>query len=92
MENRPTDYRNLYEEALLTLSEKEEKLIEKELKIKDNEHVIADLLFEMDKLKKYIFGFKSEKHISNVGVNQMGLFELGTTQALQEELSESLPV
>lgn len=91
MENRLTDYRNLYKEALLTLSKKEEKLIEKELTIKDNEHVIADLLFELDKLKKYIFGFKSEKHTSNLGVNQMGLFELGTTQALQEELSESLP-
>lgn len=83
MENTPTDYKKLYEqeleahrESLLTISEKEEK--------------ITDLQFELDKLRKYIFGSKSEKRTGNVGLNQMGLFELGTTQAVQEELSGSV--
>lgn len=76
MENRGTDYKTLYEEALLTMSEKED--------------IITDLQFELDKLRRYIFGSKSEKHPNNVGLNQIGLFELGTTQALQEELSGSV--
>ncbi|MFO7822929.1 MAG: IS66 family transposase [Cyclobacterium sp.] len=83
MENTSTDYKKLYEqeleahrESLLTISKKEEK--------------ITDLQFELDKLRKYIFGSKSEKRTGNVGLNQMGLFELGTTQAVQEELSESV--
>ncbi len=83
MENTVTDYKKLYEqeleahrESLLTISEKEDK--------------ITDLQFELDKLRKYIFGSKSEKRTGNVGLNQMGLFELGTTQAVQEELSGSV--
>jgi len=83
MENTATDYKKLYEqeleahrESLLTISKKEDK--------------ITDLEFELDKLRKYIFGSKSEKRTGNVGLNQMGLFELGTTQAVQEELSESV--
>lgn len=83
MENKEADYKKLYEEALLVLSEKEGVLAEKD-------HVIADLGFELDKLRRYIFGFKSEKRNGNTGDNQMGLFELGVTQSAQEELSCSV--
>ncbi|WP_439484113.1 IS66 family transposase [Cyclobacterium plantarum] len=83
MENTATDYKKLYEqeleahrESLLTISKKEEK--------------ITNLQFELDKLKRYFLGSKSEKRTGNVGLNQMGLFELGTTRAVQEELSGSV--
>lgn len=75
MENTAIDYKKLYEQSLLTICEKEEK--------------IASLSFELDKFRKYIFGKKSEKRSalqSNEG--QLSLFELGTTQAQQEELSQ----
>jgi len=78
MENGEKDYKQLYEEALLTISEKEE--------------IISDQQFELDKLRRHLFGFKSEKHTSNVGDGQLGLFELGTTKSVQEELSESITV
>lgn len=81
MENKVTDYKKLYEKTLLVLSEKEGVLTEKD-------HVISDLKFELDKLRRHLFGSKSEKRDSQAGDNQLGLFELGTTQALQEELSE----
>lgn len=76
MENTGTDYKKRYEETLLTLAEKED--------------VISDLKSELDKLRRQLFGFKSEKRDSHTGENQLGLFELGTTQAVQEELSESV--
>jgi transposase len=76
MENKETGYKKLYEDTLLVLSQKEE--------------AISDLRFELDKLRRYIFGFKSEKRTSAVGQDQMGLFELGTTQAVQEELAASV--
>ncbi|MEB2785245.1 hypothetical protein [Algoriphagus persicinus] len=78
MENKETDYKKLYEETLLVLPEKQEALAEKD-------HVIADLGFELDKLRRYIFGFKSEKRNGSTGDNQMGLFELGVTQSVQEK-------
>ncbi|REG87077.1 IS66 family transposase [Algoriphagus antarcticus] len=83
MENKEEDYKKLYEETLLVLSEKEEILSEKN-------DIIADLGFELDKLRRYIFGFKSEKRNSSSADGQMGLFELGTTQSVQEELSCSV--
>jgi transposase len=83
MENKETDYKKLYAETLLVLSEKEETLVEKD-------QVIATLGFELDKLRRHIFGFKSEKRSGNTGENQLGLFELGVTQSVQEELSESV--
>ena len=77
MENGETDYKKLYEETLLTLSEKDD--------------TIWGLKFELDKLRRHLFGSKSEKRDSQAGENQLGLFELGVTKAVQEELSESLP-
>tara|TARA_R110000850_G_scaffold96988_2_gene202551 strand:- start:4077 stop:4265 length:189 start_codon:yes stop_codon:yes gene_type:complete len=62
MKNKETDYKKLYEETLLVLSEKEGILAEKD-------HVIANLGFELDKLRRYIFGFKSEKRNGNAGDN-----------------------
>src|SRR5690606_18596881 len=85
MENGETDYKKLYEEALLTISEKEENLLRKE-------EIISDQQFELDKLRRHLFGFKSEKRTTNVGDGQLGLFELGTTRSVQEELSGSIPV
>lgn len=76
MENKETDYKKLYEEALLTVSQKED--------------IISDLQSELDKLRRHLFGSKSEKRTGNTGDNQMGLFELGVTQSVQEELSESV--
>jgi transposase len=78
MENGEKDYKKLYEEALLTLSEKEE--------------IISDQQFELDKLRRHLFGFRSEKRTNNVGDDQLGLFELGTTKSVQEELSGSMTV
>jgi transposase len=75
MGNREIDYKMLYEEALLTLSEKDE--------------IISVQQFELQKLYKFISGFKSERHVSTVGEHQLGLFELGTTRQLQEQLSEA---
>lgn len=80
MENKEADYKKLYEETLLVLSEKEETLSEKD-------NIIADLGFELDKLRRHLFGFKSEKRNGGAGDNQIGLFELGVIQSVQEELS-----
>lgn len=85
MENGGKDYKKLYEDTLLTLSEKEEILIQKE-------EIISDQQFELDKLRKHLFGFKSEKRTGNTGDGQLGLFELGTTKSVQEELSGSMTV
>jgi len=79
MENTAIDYKKLYEQSLLTISEKEEK--------------IASLSFELDKFRKYIFGKKSEKFVApKAGEGQIDLFELGTNQARQEELSEQASI
>jgi transposase len=75
MGNAATDYKKLYEESLLTISEKEDK--------------ISQLIFELDKFRRYIFGRKSEKLSSReADLLQMNLFDLGTTPEQQEELSE----
>jgi transposase len=95
MENRQQDYQKLYQETLLILSEKEELLVCKQVELAGKEDalvekdlIISDLRFELDKLRKAIYGFKSEKRNNSVGVDQMSLFELGTTTAMQEELSQ----
>lgn len=82
MENAAIDYKKLYEKSLLTISENEESLTEKD-------ETITQLSFELDKFRKYLFGKKNEKLSgSNSDVSQLYLFDLGTTQAQQEELSE----
>jgi hypothetical protein len=79
MKNKETDYEKLYRDSLLTLSEKESILSEKD-------DIIADLGFELDKLRRYIFGFKSEKHNGSAGDNQMSLFEL--VNALKDDATQ----
>lgn len=78
MEDREKDYKKLYEETLLTLSEKEELLLCKEQELTRKEEIISDLKFELDKFLRQLFGAKSEKRDSQAGENQLGLFELGT--------------
>lgn len=75
MENTAKDYKKLYEESLLTISKREEQ--------------ITQLSFELDKFRRYLFGKKSEKLPTDQNdIAQMNLFELGTTEQQQEELSE----
>jgi transposase len=75
MENPAADYRALYEESLLAISENQER--------------IAQLQFELEKFRRYFFGKRSEKlPASPAGANQMGLFGLGTTQEQQQQISE----
>ncbi len=77
MESTATDYKALYEESLLTISKNEEE--------------ISGLRFELDKFRKYLYGKRNEKFpVPHTGVNQMGLFELGTTQEQQQDLSAEL--
>ena len=77
MEDTAIDYKKLYEESLLTISQKEEQIFQ--------------LNFELDKFRDYIFGNKSEKlSAKNIDVSQMSLFDLGTTPEQQEELSEAV--
>jgi transposase len=104
LENTAIDYKKLYEQSLLTIVEKEESFTKeltrsslvisekeeeffKELAEKDEK--IASLSFELEKFRKYIFGKKSEKLSAlQAGTGQLDLFELGTTDAQQEELSQ----
>lgn len=88
MGNRETDYKKLYEKALLALSEKEELLVCRQQELAKKEEIISDLKFELDKFRRHLFGSKSEKRDTRTGDNQLGLFELGTTKAVQEELSQ----
>lgn len=84
MENTATDYKKLYEESLLTISKKEEEL-------SAEREQIAQLNFQLDKLRKYLFGSKSEKlPLQDTDVSQMSLFDLGTSQQQQEELSDEV--
>ncbi len=81
MEDTATDYKALYE---LEVEEHQKSLSA----ISEKDSRIAGLEFELDKFRKYLYGRKSEKFpVPHTGVNQMGLFELGTTQEQQEELS-----
>ncbi|MEL7148274.1 MAG: transposase, partial [Bacteroidota bacterium] len=51
---------------------------------------IAQLNFELDKFRRYLYGSKSEKlsNLKEVDLSQMQLFDLGVDQQGQEELSE----
>lgn len=51
MENGEIDYKKLYEEALLTISEKEENLLRKE-------EIISDQQFELDKLRRHLLDLR----------------------------------
>ncbi|MDQ6482643.1 IS66 family transposase [Dyadobacter sp. LHD-138] len=79
MEDTATDYKLLYENALAA---------HKKVVAQKDEQIQA-LNFELDKYKRYIFGKKNDKLGSvHTDVNQIDLFELGTSQQQQEELSQ----
>lgn len=87
------DYKKLYEESLLTISKYEKDQAESRLTISRKEEQITQLSFELDKFRKYLFGSKSEKLATNqVDLSQMNLFDLGTTEQQQEELSRQVEV
>lgn len=91
MKDTAIDYKKLYEQSLLTISEKEEQLTRSNLAISEKDEKIASLSFELDKFRKYIFGKKGEKFSTlKPGVGQMDIFELGTTRAQQEALSNEV--
>jgi transposase len=82
MINTAPDYKILYEQEL---QEKQKALELLEIQQQKN----TSLSFELDKLRKYIFGSKSEKlPLKTFDANQINLFDLGTTQQQKEELSE----
>jgi transposase len=79
MEDTATDYKLLYERALLALADKDVE--------------IQSLHLELDKYRRYLFGKKSEKLPSPYpDATQTDLFELGTTQQQQEDLSQAIEV
>ncbi len=89
MENTAADYKKLYEESLLTISEKDKLISEKDELISEKDELISQLNFQMDKFLRDLYGRKSEKLSSReVDLLQMNLFDLGITPEQQEELSE----
>lgn len=89
MKHAETDYKKRYEEALLTISQNQEKFA-RELALKEEK--IQALAFELEKFRKFFFGKKSEKLPSTpANQDQLTLFELGTSQAEQEALSGQVP-
>jgi transposase len=86
MGNTATDYKKLYEDSLKVIAETR-------LQIAEKNNRITALNFELDKFRRYLFGKKSEKlSVRQVDVNQMNLFELGTTTERQEEISQQVVV
>lgn len=85
MENTAKNFEKLYEESLLTISRKEAVFTQT---ISQKDEQITQLSFELDKLKKHLFGKKNEKFSAQtVDLSQMNLFGLGTTTEQQEQLS-----
>jgi transposase len=82
MINAAPDYKMLYEQEL---KEKQKALELLEIQQQKN----TSLSFELEKLRKYIFGSKSEKlPLKTFDANQIDLFDLATTQQQKEELSQ----
>lgn len=84
MLNTATDYKLLYEQSL-----EQGQLLKDLMNEKDNQ--IASLNFELDKFRRYLYGKKSEK-LAGLSVDslQINLFELGTTEQQQEDLSREM--
>lgn len=89
MENAAKDYQKLYEESLLTIAKKQAELTKERQLNHDKDQQITQLTFELDKFRRYLFGSKSEKRsVHQEEISQLHLFELGTTEQQQEELSQ----
>ncbi len=90
MRNAAIDYKKLYEDSLKVIVAERQKTQEL---IAEKDNQIISLNFELDKFRRYLFGKKSEKlPIREVDVNQISLFDLGTTQQQQEEISKKVVV
>lgn len=93
MKNTATDYKLLYEQSLELLQKSQAQILEKESQLAAKDDQISALNFELDKFRKYLFGSKSEKYpATSVDVGQINLFELGTVEQQQEELSLQVEV
>jgi transposase len=89
MINPVPDYKSLYEQELKEKQKALDLLTEKESLLDLRQEQISSLSFQLDKLRKLLFGSKSEKlPLKNFDAQQIELFDLGTTQAQKEELSE----
>lgn len=68
-------------------------MAEKEGQLAAKDDQISALNFELDKFRRYLFGSKSEKYPAPpIDVGQINLFELGTVEGQQEELSLQVEV
>lgn len=63
--------KNCMKKPLLTLSKKEETDIQKEEIIVQKEEIISIQEFELDKLRKHLFGCKRKKRPDNIEENQL---------------------
>jgi transposase len=83
------DYKERYEALLLTLSEKEE---EHRRITTEKDEQIAQLHFELDKFRRYLFGSKSEQLPATTPSDpaQMSLFDLGVPEADQQILGQQV--
>ena len=83
------DYKILYEQEQVEKQQALELISDQNQFILHQDGQIASLTFELDKLRKYLFGSKSEKlPLIPSDSQQIELFDLGTSPAQQEELSQ----
>jgi len=81
--------RQLLAQANEILSQTKETLSQTNETITEKDEKIAQLNFELEKFRRYLFGRKNEKLTPQIAdVAQLTLFELGATEAEQEVLSE----
>ena len=85
MKDEVIDYKTLYEKL-------QQELNQSQVQVQQKEDKITELNFELDKLRRHLFGSRSEKkpNIQKVDISQMHLFDLGVDQQKQEELSEQV--
>ncbi|MGL1888008.1 MAG: IS66 family transposase [Reichenbachiella sp.] len=89
------DYESLYKESLMTIKGVEKTLQEEraksDKKLVSKEERIQELTFQLDRIRKYLFGQKSEKlTTANLDEDQLNIFDLSTPTEQQEELSEQV--
>jgi transposase len=88
MGNTAADFKTLYEDSLKVIAAERQKAQEL---IAEKDNQITALNFELDKFRRYLFGKKSEKlSVRQADVNQISLFDLGTTREQQEGLSDKV--
>lgn len=91
--DREIDYKLLYERSLEIIEEFEQEREKSQATISQKDLQIDELTFQLDRFRRYLYGQKNEKLSTvDVAVDQLNLFELGTTSAEQASLSEQLEV